>query len=121
MLLTIDFRPEHHVVQPASMNIVNHTGGWWSRLKEATVERYREWRFDRDVQKIHAALERLSDRQLELIGCRREWLIEDVHRLIRGNAMVEWCNRSLPSLAWLPPTPEPGGRASLIAASRERA
>ena len=94
-------------------------GGWCMQLKEAAVERYRDWRFDRDVWKIHTALEQLSDRQLDLIGCRREWLIEDVHRLVRSHAMVTWSNQSLPPLAWLPPQ-EPDARGTIAHTAQER-
>ena len=118
MVSTFDFQPEHSSSSP--LNAARRAGGWWLRLTEAAVERYRDWRFDRDVWKIHAALEQLSDRQLDLIGCRRAWLIEDVHRLVRSHAMVTWSSQSLPSLAWLPPLHEPAAGSAATDASRER-
>lgn len=119
MVSIFDFQPEHS--QPTPSNPVRRAGAWWLRLKEAAVERYCDWRFDRDVWKIHAALEQLSDRQLDLIGCRRAWLIEDVHRLVRNHAMVTWSSQSLPSLAWLPPLHETAAGDALANASRKRA
>jgi hypothetical protein len=106
MSLMIDLRPEPDT--------------WWRRLKEATVERYRDWRFDRDIDQIHAALDRLSSRQLEMIGCRRDRLLEDVYRLVHNHAAAEWCNRPLPLAAWVPPLngrPEGG---ALTTIPRER-
>jgi hypothetical protein len=117
MVSTFDFQPGPSPLSPN--NLARRAGGWCMQLKEAAVERYRDWRFDRDVWKIHTALEQLSDRQLDLIGCRREWLIEDVHRLVRSHAMVTWSNQSLPPLAWLPPLREPTEDA-IAEASQER-
>ncbi len=105
MVSIFDFQLDRSPSSP--MTLAQRAGGWCMQLKEAAVERYRDWRFDRDVWKIHTALEQLSDRQLDLIGCRRDWLIEDVHRLVRTHAMVTWANQSLPSLAWLPPRRDP--------------
>lgn len=119
MSLTIDLRPEP-AVQPAAVQASRgrttvNTDTWWRRVKEATVERYREWRFDRDIDQIHAALNRLSSRQLEMIGCRRDRLLEDVYRLVHNNAAAEWCDAPLPLAAWVPPSnggPAGGGPAS---------
>ncbi|ETX14307.1 hypothetical protein OCH239_04065 [Roseivivax halodurans JCM 10272] len=41
-------------------------------------ERYESWRFRRDLAAIMAALDRLSDRRLEMIGIRRDDLFEAV-------------------------------------------
>jgi hypothetical protein len=117
MVSIFDFQPDRSPSSP--MTFAQRAGGWCMQLKDAAVERYRDWRFDRDVWKIHAALEQLSDRQLDLIGCRRDWLIEDVHRLVRNHAMVTWSSQTLPSLAWLPPQ-EPEARGTIAHTAQER-
>ena len=118
MVSTFDFQPEPSPSLPISL--ARRAGGWCLHVKEAAVERYRDWRFDRDVWKIHTVFEQLSDRQLDLIGCRRAWLIEDVHRLVRSHALVTWGSQSLPSLAWLPPPQEPAAGGAISHTVRER-
>ncbi|UEM07459.1 hypothetical protein JL101_031480 (plasmid) [Skermanella rosea] len=103
MPLTIDMHPEPAAVQGARGRTTVNTDTWWRRVKEATVERYREWRFDRDIDQIHTALNRLSGRQLEMIGCRRDRLLEDVYRLVHNHAVADWCDNPLPLAAWVPP------------------
>lgn len=102
MSLTIDLRPEPSAAPTSGGRTTVNTDTWWRRVKEATVERYREWRFDRDIDQIHAALNRLSSRQLEMIGCRRDRLLEDVYRIVHNNAAAEWYDAPLPLAAWVP-------------------
>lgn len=45
---------------------------------------YQTWSEDRDFAAIYAALARLSDRRLHMIGMRRETLVDDVERLIEA-------------------------------------
>ncbi|SLN10151.1 hypothetical protein ROJ8625_00185 [Roseivivax jejudonensis] len=45
-------------------------------------ERYDSWRFRGDIAAIMASLDRLCDRQLDLIGMRREELFEAVSDLM---------------------------------------
>ena len=65
MVSTFDFQPEPSPASP--MTLARRAGGWCLHVKEAALERYRDWRFDRDVWKIHTVFEQLSDRQLDLI------------------------------------------------------
>lgn len=109
MSLMIDLRPEHTSVETSAggrsaAEKMPDRDTWWRRVKEATVERYREWRFDRDIDQIHAALNRLSSRQLQMIGCRRDRLIDDVYRLVYAHSVAEWCDKPLPLAAWVPPS-----------------
>jgi uncharacterized protein YjiS (DUF1127 family) len=54
---------------------------FWSAASRVLREAYAEWRYERDLRAITHALDRLSDRQLRLIGMRRESLICEVEAL----------------------------------------
>lgn len=103
MSLMIDLQPQHVPARSSATARVESRDSWWRRVQEATVERYSEWRFDRDIEQIHAALDRLSGRQLEMIGCRRDRLIDDVYRIVYTHSVAEWCDEPLPLPAWVPP------------------
>ena len=45
---------------------------------------YDDWRFERDIVAIMATLDRLSDRQLHLIGVARDSLFETVEDMVRS-------------------------------------
>jgi uncharacterized protein YjiS (DUF1127 family) len=72
-------------------------------------EAYAEWRHERDLRAISRSLGRLSDRQLRLIGMRRETLNCDVEALAdraRASADLAWEVRALldpPARLQLPP------------------
>jgi uncharacterized protein YjiS (DUF1127 family) len=54
---------------------------FWSAASCALREAYADWRYERDLRAITHALDRLSDRQLRLIGMCRESLICEVETL----------------------------------------
>lgn len=54
----------------------------WRYLGEELQGRYQRWREKRDVAAITAALERLSERRLNLIGLHHSTLESDVQRMI---------------------------------------
>ena len=53
-----------------------------ARTLAATRAAHAEWRFERDIGAVMAALDRLSDRRLALIGMRRDALFEAVAEMI---------------------------------------
>jgi len=56
--------------------------GAMSRALAATRTAHADWQFERDIAAVMAALGRLSDRRLALIGVRREALFETVAEMI---------------------------------------
>jgi hypothetical protein len=53
-----------------------------ARTRAAARAAHAEWRFERDIGAVMAALDRLSDRRLALIGMRRDALFEAVAEMI---------------------------------------
>lgn len=56
--------------------------GAFARTVDATRAAHADWQFERDVAAVMAALDRLSDRRLALIGMRREALFDAVAEMI---------------------------------------
>lgn len=65
----------------------------WHQIRD----RYEEWRYDRDVDRIITTFDQLSKRQLALLGISRSRLETDVERLIahRGSGMDPFARRTL--------------------------
>ena len=85
-------------------------------------ERYRQWRTDRDFIAIVAALARLSDRRLAMIGMRRDDLVWHVEQLVEDREEGRRVEREV--LAILEHVPERGpqlpGRGAEIRRIRGR-